>query len=81
MDESKASYWFTTKSRGIGWKVPVGWQGWVTVLLYAMSVFFISYFYNPATDFPYWIAFIATATVVFIFVVALKGDRPIKWRN
>lgn len=28
------SYWFEAKSFGIGWTLPVTWQGWVVVVVF-----------------------------------------------
>ena len=32
---SKTRFWFAAKRFGIGWGIPVTWQGWATVIAYA----------------------------------------------
>lgn len=72
-------YWFSARTYGWGWGLPLRWQGWVAygvaaVLLAAM------FFVFPPTSRP--MPFIVGTWVVALLLVAvcwLKGEPP-RWR-
>jgi len=76
MDEERP-FWFEAKHYGLGWSLPVTWQGWATVLVYlALLAVGIEAFSIPQLRWPY----IAAITVLLIAVVVWKGERPVRWR-
>jgi hypothetical protein len=71
-------YWFEAKRYGIGWTLPVTWQGWLVVLAYiALSAVGLVGLSGSAYRLPYLIAI----TVLLIVVIAWKGERPLRWRR
>lgn len=76
MPEQK-SYWFAAKSYGLGWSVPVTWQGWVSVLVFlAMLIGGLARIDEQKAR----IGYVVTVIIAFVIVVAWKGERPLKWR-
>jgi len=71
------AYWFEAKQYGIGWTLPVKWQGWVTVFVFLAAVIVGA----ALIDVPrYRLAYIGVMLVIFVGVVAWKGERPFGWR-
>jgi hypothetical protein len=76
--DSQKQYWFPAKRYGWGWGVPVRWQGWVCLALYAACVGLAIHFLRPVTH-PVLLAFtLALLTTGLIAVCWLKGERP-RW--
>jgi len=76
MTDRKQKFWFRAKSYGFGWGLPASWQGWVVFALYLALVFATVGLAPDAARLPT----IFMLTVMFIIVVAFKGERPAKWR-
>ena len=71
-------YWFEAKRYGIGWALPVRWQGWLVLLAYfALLAGGLVVLSGSAYRLPYLIAI----TVVLIAVIAWKGEKPLRWRR
>lgn len=70
-------YWFAAKTYGMGWSVPVTWQGWAVVL-----VFFALLLAGLATldRSAFRLVYVVVLAIAFAGVVAWKGERPLKWR-
>lgn len=70
-------HWFGAKSYGIGWTLPVTWQGWVVVLaFFALLLAGLRRFDAPGLR----LAYILSLVVGLVIVVAWKGEKPVKWR-
>lgn len=73
-------YWFAAKTYGWGWGLPVRWQGWLVLGTYLTLVLAgIGYFESRGNRSSLW-AYLVVLTVVLIVIVALKGERPLRWR-
>lgn len=73
-------YWFPAKTYGWGWGLPVRWQGWLVLGAYLTLVLAgIGYFESRGNRSSLW-AYLVVLTVVLIVIVALKGERPLRWR-
>ena len=71
------TYWFEAKSYGIGWTLPVTWQGWLTVLAYfALLVGGLAAL--PAS--PSRVVYVIAITALLVAVVVWKGEKPFRWR-
>lgn len=71
------SYWFEAKSFGIGWTLPVTWQGWVVVVVFlALLIGGLLRIDEQRLRIAYVIALV----VALVVVVAWKGEKPFKWR-
>jgi hypothetical protein len=71
------SYWFAAKTYGIGWSLPVTWQGWVTVLVFFGLLFGgFAVIESPRSQLVYG----GVLGVLLIAVIVWKGEKPMKWR-
>ena len=81
MDDPKPDFWFPVKRLGWGWGAPVRWQGWALLGAYIGSLI-LGVEVLRGTDYKALrFVYVAVVTVLFIVIVAIKGERPLKWRN
>lgn len=80
MEAEKPTFWFPAKRYGWGWGLPVRWQGWVIFLLYFASICAGIKYFQPRNDVAGFTIGFAIATVIFIAIVAWKGEKPLAWR-
>jgi hypothetical protein len=76
----KPAFWFPVKRYGWGWGLPVRWQGWAVLAGYAALLSAGIYYFRPRNDVSSFLIYAATVTAVFVVIVALKGERPLRWR-
>jgi len=81
MNDVKQQYWFRAKRYGLGWGLPLAWQGWVFfcswLVLFPSGLLFLTPGNKPAR----W-AFIATMVGLFLLVCFVKGDpQGRRWQN
>jgi len=70
------SYWFPAKRYGWGWGPPVCWQGWVVFIAYlALIIGGLRYFAAERSTVPNALVYCAALTIVFVVIVAIKGER------
>lgn len=72
-------FWFRAKRYGWGWGLPLRWQGWVVLALYAI-LFVLGFFIAPPDDRP--VAFFIYVNIISLGLVGicwLKGE-PTRWR-
>ena len=79
-DDSQPGFWFPAKSYGWGWGPPVTWQGWVVFLVYFALLFGGLAHFLGRHEPERLLVFVAVITVLFVVVIAAKGERPVKWR-
>ena len=80
MEQDKPQYWFPVKRYGWGWGLPVRWQGWVVLALYFASIYAAVRYSRPRESVTAFIVWLAIASILFVAVVAWKGERPLAWR-
>lgn len=79
----KNQYWFKAKQYGWGW-YPATWQGWLTTLLFVLSVIVASWLllgdepesYTPVLWYVLWVALSIGVTLSICYK---KGEKP-RWR-
>lgn len=76
----KPAFWFPVKRYGWGWGLPVRWQGWLVFVLYAALLYAGIYVFKAQGDTVGLTVYSTVVTAVLIVVVALKGERPVRWR-
>ena len=76
MSEHERTYWFAAKSYGLGWTLPITWQGWLAVLAYLMLL--ISTLIVASTDYRW--PLVAILTLALVAIVVWKGEIPLRWR-
>ena len=72
--------WFRAKKYGLGWGLPVTWQGWVVLIAYLVFIFWdfarIDRYSHSASDTirPFFIQFLAI-TAILVAVIYFTGER------
>ena len=68
--------WFPAKKHGFGWGIPVTWQGWVVLLVYALlmviGAVFLTRFSIPMA---YFIGYTVLLSLILIFICWMKGEK------
>jgi hypothetical protein len=70
MSEIEEQYWFPAKELGLGWGLPLVWQGWAVLSIYFLLLI-ISMFVLSR---PNRAVAIAALTTIFLFICWLKGE-------
>jgi hypothetical protein len=76
----QAKFWFRAKRYGWGWGLPVRWQGWLVFLAYLGLVYGGIDYFKPQRAVFGLLVYLLVLTAVLIVVVAVKGERPLRWR-
>jgi len=76
----QSTFWFAAKRYGYGWGLPVRWQGWVVLAGYLALVFGGINYFRPRVDLPSLLAYLVVLTAVLVVIMAVKGERPLRWR-
>lgn len=71
-------YWFPPKTHGLGWGLPVRWQGWLTFALWAVSQIASGLVLMPQSPGVFLLSS-TIVTALLVLVCYLKG-APAKWR-
>lgn len=79
MSETGKDIWFPAKTYGWGWGLPVAWQGWVVLVVYAITIFAGIYYMLPAFGTPVFLVHVLVMSMVLVLVCWAKGEKP-KWR-
>ncbi len=77
-DEPK--FWFPVKRYGWGWGPPVRWQGWAVLVMYLALVGGGIYYFDTRRAALEFFAYLVALTAAFVAIVALKGEKPVRWR-
>lgn len=77
---TRPSYWFPVKRYGWGWGLPVRWQGWAVLGGYVVLMLGGFSYFDLYANMPAFLSYTVVVTVIFIVVVAAKGERPVRWR-
>jgi len=80
MTPNDRKIWFPAKRSGWGWGLPVAWQGWVVLLLFAIGVVATARLVPPHRSPLAFGACIAVLIVLLTVVCWLKGEKPV-WRR
>jgi hypothetical protein len=71
------SFWFEAKRYGLGWTLPVTWQGWLVVLIYL--VLLVTGLWAIAVP-KYRLIYAIAISVLLVAVIVWKGEKPFRWR-
>lgn len=76
MKENEKTIWFPKKAQGIGWGLPVVWQGWAVLLSYILLIVIggIALINSDSTR-PLFYIYAVVLTVLLIFVCWMKGEK------
>jgi len=83
MEENKKKIWFPAMQYGVGWGLPVTWQGWTVLLSYILLMIIGSLILTSSSSrvafFPIYVIFL---TVLLIFICWIKGEKlELRWGN
>jgi hypothetical protein len=70
--------WFPAKRYGWGWGLPIAWQGWVVMGVWAAVLASIGWFIMLRSAVGY-VAFIIFMLAILIAICYAKGEPP-RWR-
>ncbi len=77
--EREQRYWFPAKRYGWGWGLPVAWQGWMVLAVFA-GLLVAGVIMLPPNRYPgRFVLFVVVLNVMLIAVCWLKGEPP-RWR-
>ncbi len=80
MNEDKGKkYWFPAKRYGFGWRLPVAWQGWVTLILFISLVILDSIIFLPAIKSVEFSISLILLIILLFLIMLIKGE-PLGWR-
>ncbi len=79
MQKNQKEIWFPAQKYGFGWGLPVRWQGWIVLLVYATlataGIAFIDYSENRVWFYVYF----SILTAILVLICWKKGEKA-KWR-
>ena len=75
----KQPCWFPAKRYGWGWGLPIRWQGWAVMGVYAVLLVAAVFFLHSEREPLKFIAAVAGLTIALIAVCWIKGEPP-RWR-
>jgi len=78
-DESKKTIWFPAKKYGIGWGLPVTWQGWLVLALYLILTISGIWYLDNTGHGLFAIVYALLTTAIFVWICWIKGEPP-GWR-
>lgn len=77
--DSDKSPWFRAKRYGLGWGLPLTWQGWTVFATYfSLLAFGIFNMYHPIVAIPFS-HFLVVITAALVAVCYMKGEKA-RWR-
>lgn len=76
MRENDSAPWFPKMRYGIGWGLPVTWQGWAVFLGYGLLSFLgFLFLQGSPLQIPLSMLYFLVVTLAFVFVVWKKGEK------
>ena len=80
MTNDSPAFWFPAKKYGWGWGPPNCWQGWLVICGYIVLVLVAVRRFRVAHQNVKLLLTLVALTAALIGVVALKGEKPWRWR-
>lgn len=72
--------WFPAKTYGVGWGLPVAWQGWVVLVAYlALTLAGIFLLTRSRGASVWFLPYVLTLTLLLLFICWKKGEK-LEWR-
>lgn len=79
-DRHRPPFWFAAKRYGWGWGLPVRWEGWLVLAVYGVLLLAGVRYARAEHDPSSFLIYVAVITAALVAVVAVKGERPLRWR-
>lgn len=67
--------WFPAKRYGLGWGLPVAWQGWVVLVGYLILLLAGMVWLLFKQNAIYYMVYVFAITAVLITICFIKGER------
>jgi FtsH-binding integral membrane protein len=77
--EKKKDIWFSAKTYGIGWGLPVSWQGWAVLIVYLVVVIVAAVRVSDSKDLVWFFPLILLMSLLLILICWRKG-ASFRWR-
>jgi len=72
-------YWFSAKTYGWGWGLPLTWQGWVVYGIAAVLLVSVFFVFPPTSHVIHFVVSTWVVALLVVVVCWLKGEPP-RWR-
>lgn len=72
---SDKKIWFPAKRYGLGWGLPVVWQGWVVIVSYFVLLMLGMVWLVIAQNMLYYMIYVLVITAILITICFIKGER------
>jgi hypothetical protein len=73
MDTENPRYWFRAKRYGLGWGLPIAWQGWA-VLVSWIVIFALSFRFLISATSSLRVGFTSAMVILLLAICYWKGD-------
>jgi hypothetical protein len=73
MGTNDQRYWFRAKRYGLGWSLPLTWQGWAVFVAWILVLILGNRFVIPRT-LPMRCGFIVAMTIIMLVICYWKGE-------
>jgi hypothetical protein len=81
MKKDNKNIWFPAMKYGVGWGLPVTWQGWAVLLSYIALLLLGGLFIGKSTFLiiPF-VIYVFILSGIFLYVCWKKGEKPdVRW--
>jgi hypothetical protein len=77
MEKNDTEIWFPAMKYGVGWGLPVTWQGWAVLFSYIALLLLGGLFINksPFLIIPFGI-YVFILSGIFLYICWKKGEKP-----
>ena len=79
MTELPRRYWFRAKAYGWGWGLPLTWEGWAVLGLYACAMMGMMVSFPPQTHIAPFVIGVSAITGLLVLICWRTGETP-NWR-
>jgi hypothetical protein len=81
MNTDNPRYWFRAKRYGLGWGLPLAWQGWAVIFSWILIVLSGVRFLTPGSK-PMRSAFVGAMVILLLVICYWKGEpRGRRWNS
>jgi hypothetical protein len=77
MSLPKSEAWFSAKTYGFGWSIPLRWQGWLVIFAFLFAI--IGGAPLARAHLAYFLAYLVALNAGLILICIWKGE-PARWR-
>jgi hypothetical protein len=72
--------WFPAKKYGVGWGLPLAWQGWAVLIGYVVLVVSGPVMFCNAVNLLWFLPFLFGFSVLLFLICRKRGEKPqLRW--